>query len=169
MENIDVNSKFIENRISYSRHFHIAAKKANAKIAQFLLKNKNIDINSKYIKKCENIEEKTALHIAIIENNIEFIRILLKKLEIDANISLNGKTPLLITIEMNREEIIEALLNSHQYQDVTSSFMNFSIFFFNFLYFRHQFFDLIKVSFPESLKTINESCFFLLKPNKFNK
>ena len=150
-ELIDVNSKFIYKSEDYAKDqiiqkrktsLHIAVKKGYLEIVNLLLSQKNIDINEKcvyidtidhgfVVKNAEVIghqeieKQKTALHIAVEEGNIEIVKSLISHQDIDVNVhsiydiqinndlleKVQEKTALHLAIEQENYEMVECLLN----------------------------------------------------------
>ena len=118
---------FNENRMEHKYEvektpFYLAVEYKNIEIINLLLQNKNIDINKNYIKsnvddkydedgeKCSTEEYKikrSPLHLAVYNNNVDIVKILLNQKNIDLNAKDNdGKTPIELT---NNKEILNLL------------------------------------------------------------
>ena len=107
----------------------IALRNDNRNVVDILLKEPNIDVNIKYIKRKWNTFEEngSSLYLAIHNNNLEIVKLLLKHKNIDVNSLRSYKsythsgseleyqieeyTPLIDAIFVNKNKIVEALLN----------------------------------------------------------
>ncbi|KAK8895159.1 hypothetical protein M9Y10_023601 [Tritrichomonas musculus] len=127
LQNIDVNIKNYVNIIKKKTEeeenleeiteispLQIAVKENNIDVVKYLLANQNTDINAKslYLKE-EDIshkyeDEKTALHCAVENENIEIIQLLMKHkaIKVDEK-NKNEKTP----IELTNNEDIKKMLS----------------------------------------------------------
>ena len=111
------NENRMENKYEVEKApFYLAVEYKNIEIIKHLLQNKNVDINKYYIKsnvddkydedgkKCSTEEYKikrSPLHLAVHNNNVDIVKILLNQKNIDLNAKDNdGKTPIELTNNM---------------------------------------------------------------------
>lgn len=125
-----VEEEHNEARRTYDSKFyplHLAAKKGNPLIIKSLLKQPNVDVNALFISNKVKSITTTALNIAIENNNVDAVRILLlnPKTKVDINqvssefihYEINKKeemTPLYIAVNTRNKEIVRLLLSKSQ-------------------------------------------------------
>ena len=99
----------------------IAVEKGYSNIVQILINRNDVNVNEEsFIVECYETTKLTPLHIAIENEDIEIIKILLKAKDIDTNcirfytksyINCTEKTPLILAIEKGNSQIVQLLLS----------------------------------------------------------
>lgn len=133
------NFNFIKsNHINESSIYDLYVNKYT-RILKLLLKNENVDINKLIrIDKEKSVEQKSLLHFAIENNDIEIIQFLLKNKNVDVDITFydiikrklekhyqcTQKTALNLAVENNNFEIVNLLLESTKECGNTYSIFN---------------------------------------------